>query len=688
MGCDCDRYVEVWNLVFTQFDSDGKGAYTPLDHPNIDTGMGLERRACVMQGVENLFLEDTVQNIMKHICEITGVKYGDDPKKDVTLRVITDHIRSTTFMIGDGVMPSNEGRGYVLRRLLRRAARHGRILGVHRPFLYEVCSTVIRENECAYPELREKEEFITKLVRFEEENFAKTIDQGMSLLRDILDDNDTGVISGEDAFKLNDTFGFPIDLTREIAAEKGVAVDADRFTQLLAEQKKRARNARKNAGADAWISDAAELSNIKKTEFLGYRQYSNAAKIVALVKNGERTQAVYEGDEAVIILDATSFYAESGGQVGDTGTVFSKDSSADVADTTKDAGGIIFHKAMIKKGMLSVGDEVTAQIDVRRREDIMRNHTGAHLLQAALRQVLGTHVEQAGQLVTQEKLRFDFTHFSALTAEELVSVEDLVNEKIFAAIPVISDEMPIEEARKLGAMALFGEKYGDIVRVVQAGDFSREFCGGTHVDNTSKLGLFHIRTESSAAAGVRRIEAFTGRGVLRYIGNAMGMVMETAANLKISNPWELVQGSAKVAETLHEKDRKIAELSSKLTASVMGDIEKSQKDARGVSVFTGTLVDASVDSMRDICDRITDKYSCGAVVLVSKNGGKATFAAACSKEAVKRGVKAGAVAKSVAQITGGNGGGKPEMAMAGAKDLSKIPEAMSKVYDIVADMVE
>ncbi len=688
VGCDCDRYVEVWNLVFTQFDSDGKGAYTPLDHPNIDTGMGLERLACVMQGVDNLFLVDTVQNIMKHICEITAGKYGDDPNLDGSLRVITDHIRSTTFMIGDGVMPSNEGRGYVLRRLLRRAARHGRILGVHRPFLYEVCSTVIRENECAYPELREKEEFITKLVRFEEENFAKTIDQGMSLLRDILDENDTGVISGEDAFKLNDTYGFPIDLTREIAEEKGMTVDSDRFVQLLAEQKKRARNARKNAGADAWISDAADLSDVKKTEFLGYKQYSNTAKVIALVKDGERVQAVYEGDEVIIILDATSFYAESGGQVGDTGTVYSKDSTADIVNTTKDAGGIIFHDAVIKKGMLSVGDDVTAHIDELRREDIMRNHTGAHLLQAALRQVLGTHVEQAGQLVTQEKLRFDFTHFSALTADELLRVEELVNEKIFAAIPVTGDEMPIEDARKLGAMALFGEKYGDIVRVVQAGDFSREFCGGTHVDNTSRLGLFHIRTESSAAAGVRRIEAFTGRGVLRYIEHAMCMIVYSSENLKISNPWELVQGSAKVAESIREKDRKIAELSGKLISSVVEDIEKSQDEVGGISVFSASLADTPADSLRDICDRITSKHRCCTVVLVSKNGGKATFAAACSKDAVKRGVKAGAVAKAVAQITGGNGGGKPEMAMAGAKDMSKIDEAMSKVNDIVAGMTE
>ncbi len=687
VGCDCDRYVEVWNLVFTQFDSDGKGTYTPLDHPNIDTGMGLERLACVMQGVDNLFLVDTVQNIMKHISEITGVKYGEDEKKDISLRVITDHIRSTTFMISDGVMPSNEGRGYVLRRLLRRAARHGRILGVNEPFLYKVCSTVIKENEGAYPELREKEEFITKLIKVEEENFNKTVEQGMNLLKNIMDSADEKVISGEDAFKLSDTFGFPIDLTKEIAADSGFSVDEDKFRELLTEQKKRARAARKNAGADAWVSDSTDISDVAATQFTGYTELASDAKVCAVVKDKQRADAAYEGDEAVLILDRTPFYAESGGQVGDTGVISCGDFTAEIVNTKKNNNGIIFHEAKIIKGMASTGAAVKAEVHAARRESIMRNHTAAHLLQAALREVLGTHVQQAGQLVTDDKLRFDFTHFSAMTPEELKSVEKLVNEKILEAIEVTSTEMPIEEARKLGAMALFGEKYGDIVRVVKASDFSVEFCGGTHVNNTSKLGLFHIRSEASAAAGVRRIEAVTGMGVLDYLDSVVAIIHEAAQTLKTPNPWELAKGAEKTMETIREKDRKIEELENKLASGMVDRITASEKVEKGVSVFTGALEDANADLLRGVCDKITSKYAASVVVLAGKSGGKGTFAVACSKEAVKAGVKAGAVAKAVAQLTGGNGGGKPEMAMAGAKDASKIDEALSQAFGIVAAML-
>ncbi len=687
VGCDCDRYVEVWNLVFTQFDSDGKGTYTPLDHPNIDTGMGLERLACVMQGVDNLFLVDTVQNIMKHISEITGVKYGAGEKSDISLRVITDHIRSTTFMISDGVMPSNEGKGYVLRRLLRRAARHGRMLGVHEPFLYKVCSTVIKENEGAYPELREKEEFITKLIKTEEENFSRTIEQGMSMLEKLLDFADKKTISGDDAFKLSDTYGFPIDLTKEIAADKGFEVDEERFRELLAIQKNNARNARKNAGADAWISDSTDLSDIAKTEFTGYGCFANDAKVLAVVKDGERVNAAYEGDEVIIIVDKTPFYAESGGQTGDTGVIECGDFTAEVQNTTKNNNGIIFHTAKITKGMASVGADVSAKVDAVRRSDIMRNHTAAHLLQAALRDVLGTHVQQAGQLVTDDKLRFDFTHFSAMTAEELVKVEKLVNAKILEGIEVVSREMPIEEARKLGAMALFGEKYGDVVRVVSAGDFSVEFCGGTHVDNTSKLGLFHIRSEASAAAGVRRIEAVTGQGVLAYLGNAMAIIGQAAEKLKVANPWDLVAGCEKAAETIREKDRKIEELNNKLADGMISGIIASEKNVNGTSVFTGKLDDVSADMLRGICDKITSKYENSVVVLAGVGGGKGTFCAACTKAAVKSGVKAGMVAKAVAQVTGGNGGGKPEMAMAGAKDIAKVDEALAQAYGIVEGMM-
>ncbi len=687
VGCDCDRYVEVWNLVFTQFDSDGKGTYTPLDHPNIDTGMGLERLACVMQGVDNLFLVDTVQNIMKHISEITGVTYGSGEKSDISLRVITDHIRSTTFMISDGVMPSNEGKGYVLRRLLRRAARHGRMLGVHEPFLYKVCATVIKENEGAYPELKEKEEFITKLIKTEEENFSRTIEQGMSLLEKLMDSADKMSISGDDAFKLSDTYGFPIDLTKEIAADKGFTVDEERFRDLLAIQKKTARDARKNAGADAWISDSTDLSDIAKTEFTGYTDFANGARVLAVIKDGERVSAAYEGDEVIIILDKTPFYAESGGQCGDTGMITCDDFTAQVHNTTKNNNAIIFHTAKIISGMASVGTDVRAEINIIRRNDIMRNHTAAHLLQAALREVLGTHVQQAGQLVTDDKLRFDFTHFSAMTAEELLKVEQLVNAKILDGIDVTSREMPIDEARKLGAMALFGEKYGDVVRVVSVSDFSIEFCGGTHVNNTSKLGLFHIRSEASAAAGVRRIEAVTGHGVLSYLGNAMAIIGQAAQKLKIANPWDLVSGCEKAAEIIREKDKKIEELNNKLANGMISGIIASEKNINGTSVFTGRLEDVSADMLRGICDKITSKYENSVIVLAGVGGGKGTFCTACTKTAVKSGIKAGAVAKAVAQVTGGNGGGKPEMAMAGAKDITKVDEALAQAYGIVEGML-
>ena len=437
VGCECDRFVEVWNLVFTQFDNDGKGNYTPLEHPNIDTGMGLERLACVIQGVDNLFLVDTVQNIMKHISKITGVNYGDGEKSDVSLRVITDHIRSTTFMIGDGVMPSNEGKGYVLRRLLRRAARHGRLLGYHEPFLYKVCDTVINENLKAYPELDEKREFITKVIRVEEESFAKTIDQGFKMLQNIMEQSEIRTISGEDAFKLNDTYGFPIDLTREILAEKGIEVDVERFQELLKEQKKRSRDARKNAGADAWISDSTDLSDVEKTKFVGYTDLECEAKIAAIVKDGERVETAGEGESVVLVLDKTPFYAESGGQVGDTGVITADSAQIEVDNTTKDASGNIYiHSCLVKDGGITVGETVKAAVDKKRRENIMRNHTAAHLLQSALRQVLGNHVQQAGQLVTDNYVRFDFTHFEALTAKELIEVQDLVNEKILGGIEV------------------------------------------------------------------------------------------------------------------------------------------------------------------------------------------------------------------------------------------------------------
>ncbi len=687
VGCECDRFVEVWNLVFTQFESDGKGTYTPLDHPNIDTGMGLERLACVMQGVDNLFLVDTVQNIMKHISSVVGVEYGKDDKSDISLRVITDHIRSTTFMIGDGVMPSNEGRGYVLRRLLRRAARHGRLLGYNKPFLYEICSTVIKENESAYPELKEKEEFITKLIRVEEENFAKTIEQGFQMLDSIITKGDVKVLSGEDTFKLNDTFGFPVDLTREILAEKGIEVDTERFYELLAEQKKRSRDARKNAGADAWVSDSVDLSDIEPTEFVGYTDYSCDAKIKALIVNGEREVAASEGDKVIVVLNKTPFYAESGGQVGDTGAIIIGETEVEITNTTKDPAGIYMHAGVVKKGSFATDDCAVASIDADRRQAIMRNHTAAHLLQAALRQVLGNHVEQAGQLVNDVAVRFDFTHFSALTAEELVKVEEIVNKNIFDAVDVITREMPIAEAKEMGAMALFGEKYGDVVRVVNAQGVSIELCGGTHVDNTSKLGLFKIRSEGSVAAGVRRIEARTGDGVLEMINSLTELIAKSCQALKIGNMKDLSAGCEKLTEELKAREKRIAELEQEIAASKVSSLLDTAVEVKDVKVLTEALKDADADMLRNMATLLTDKDKSAVVLLAGVNGEKITFCAACGKDAIAKGIKAGNIVKGAAVIAGGNGGGKPDLAMAGGKDASKVQEALASVLPAVEEIL-
>ncbi len=688
VGCECDRYVEFWNVVFSQFDSDGKGNYPPMEHPNIDTGMGLERLACIMQGVDNLFLVDTVQNIMKHISRIAGVEYGENEKTDVSLRVITDHIRSTTFMIGDGVMPSNEGRGYVLRRLLRRAARHGRLLGINRPFLAEVCDTVIEENKSAYPELLEKRDFIKKLIRVEEESFAKTIDQGLQLLNTLIDSDDKKVLSGADAFKLNDTYGFPIDLTKEIIAERGMTVDEEEFKRLLLEQRERARAARKNAGADAWKSDSVDLSDIAATSFVGYDTMNALGKVLAIVKNGERVTNASAGDEIVLILDTTPFYAESGGQAGDVGVMESADAMLDVIGTTKNHAGIFLHNAVVKAGMVSCGDELEGKVDFVLRNSTMRNHTAAHLLQAALRKVLGTHVEQAGQLVNAEHVRFDFTHFSALTQEELAKVEALVNEEILLARPVIVKEMPIEEAKKLGAMALFGEKYGDVVRVVRVDDFSIEFCGGTHVDNTAKLGLFKIITETSVASGVRRIEAVTGINTLRLLESNLETIREASAALKLNNPNELVRKCSAMAAELKEKDRTIEQLNAQLAASKIEGLFAGAKLVGGVRVITAAFSDTSPNALRTMCDRVREQAPNCVAVFAAVNEGKLTFAATVGKDAQQLGAHAGNVVREVAKLTGGNGGGRPDSAMAGGKDLTKVDEALAAVQGIVSDMLQ
>jgi len=687
-GCDCDRFVEVWNNVFTQFDSDGQGNYAPLDHPNIDTGMGLERLACVMQGVENLFLVDTVQNIMKHISSIADVQYGAGEKTDISLRVITDHIRSTTFMIGDGVMPSNSGRGYVLRRLLRRAARHGRLLGINRTFLAEVCDTVIAENAFAYPELVDKKDFIKKIISVEEESFARTIDQGMQVLEGFVAAHEGDTLSGEDAFKLHDTFGFPIDLTVEILADKGLKVDVDAFQAIYKEHILENKKRHKKSDANAWAGDAETYAGIPATEFIGYAKDKGDATVLAIVKEGERVESAAKGDEVIVVLDKTPFYAESGGQCGDTGVIKCGTAKLDVTDTTKNASGIFLHRAVVAKGELSEGAIVKTAIDSERRLAIRRNHTAAHLLQAALRKVLGTHVEQAGQMVNDKEVRFDFTHFAALSAEELTAVENLVNEQILNAVTVVNKEMPIEEAKKMGAMALFGEKYGDVVRVVKVGKFSVELCGGTHIANTARLGLFKIKSETSVASGVRRIEGVTGANVLSMLRDNIDTINSAAAAMKLGNPAELVRRSAQLVADIKDRDRQIEQLGSKLAGMQTESMMSGAVEVKGVSVITAKLSGVSADDLRTMGDKVKDKNACSVAVFASVNGEKASLFACAGKDAIAKGANAGAIVKAVAQLTGGNGGGKPDAAMAGAKDISKIDEALAAVTGILSDMLK
>lgn len=691
VGCDCDRYVEFWNLVFTQFDNDGNNNYTRLKSCNIDTGMGLERLACIMQGVDNLFEVDTVQNIMKHIMEIAGVKYHEDEKKDVSLRVITDHIRSTTFMIGDGVMPSNEGRGYVLRRLLRRAARHGRLLGIDGTFLYKVCETVIKENATAYPNLVEKHDLIVKVIKAEEESFNKTIDTGLNLLENIIAQSDSKVLSGADAFKLQDTFGFPIDLTKELLEERGMSVDIDEYDRLYAQSRAAARAARKDAGTQAWKDSNISFKDVDATEFVGYTDYSCDAEIKAIVTNGERDEFATSDSEVVIVLNKTPFYGESGGQAGDTGVIKTDNATLEVTATGKTPDGVVLHIARFISGdSIALGDKVHAQIDVEKREATRRNHTAAHLLQAALRKHLGSHVEQAGQLVNSEEMRFDFTHFSALSGDELKAIEREVNEVILKGIPVETREMPIEEAKKLGAMALFGEKYGDVVRVVSAGDFSVELCGGTHADNTAKLGLFKIVSESSVAAGIRRITAVTGFGVLKHIENDERIMQSAAAAMKLGNVAELDKRAATLSAEVKAKDRELAELRSEISALKAGSLMDSARQVGGVRLITAEVEVSNPGELRSMCDTARDNGADIVAVFagVNKEKGTLNFACACGADAIKLGAHAGNIVRETAKIAGGSGGGKPDSAMAGAKDTSKADEALAAVDSIVSAMLK
>ncbi len=688
VGCDCDRFIEVWNLVFTQFENDGNNNYTRLAHPNIDTGMGLERLACVMQDVDNLFEVDTVQNIMKHIISIAGINYHDDAQKDISLRVITDHIRSTTFMVGDGVLPSNSGRGYVLRRLLRRAARHGRLIGIDRPFLAEVCETVIKENANAYPNLVEKQDYIKKVISMEEDSFYKTIDSGLGLLNEMMAKSECGVLSGEDAFKLQDTYGFPIDLTKEIVSEKNMTVDEEKFRTLVEEARMKAKSVKRDGADTDWRNSGVSFKDIEKTEFTGYCENNTEATVVALVADGERSDFV-EGGEAVVVLDRTSFYAESGGQVGDTGVITIGESTFEVTGTTKDADGVVLHRGVLSGDGIKVGDKAVASYCECKRKSIMRNHTAAHLLQAALREVLGTHVEQAGQLVDENEVRFDFTHFAGLTADELKKVEDLINGVILEAIPVMSKEMPIDEAKAMGAMALFGEKYGDVVRVVKAGDFSTELCGGTHVANTGNIGLFRIVNESSVAAGVRRICGVTGKNVIRYIDSKLELIGDTAAALKVANANDIASKAQSVMADLKTKEKEIEKLSGVLANIKTEAMLSNATEIGGVMLVTAFLDDTTPDELRNMCDLVKSKGDnyVGVIAGVQKARGTGNICTCCGKAAVALGAHAGNLAREIAKKAGGNGGGKPDSAMAGAKDISALPAAVEAAKEILTAML-
>ena len=690
VGCDCDRYVEVWNLVFSQFDSDGNGHYTEMENKNIDTGMGLERLACVMQGVDNLFEVDTVQNIMNHVCRIANVKYHTDEKTDVALRVITDHIRSTTFMVGDGVMPSNEGRGYVLRRLLRRAARFGRILGVKDAFLYQVCETVIAENKTAYPELEEKKNYICKVIKNEEESFAKTVDNGFALLTEVLDAlaaNGGKVVAGEDVFKLSDTYGFPIDLTLEIAAERGFEIDRTRYDELVKEQRQKAREDHLAKAGSSWADNSVKL-DAAATVFTGYTDFTAETKVVAIIKGQESVDVISEGEQGIIVLETTPFYAESGGQVGDTGVLSTPSSTFSVQTTNKNEDGHYLHIGTMEEGELRVGDTVSADIDADARKAVMRNHTSAHLLQAALREVLGDHVHQAGQLVNAEQCRFDFSHFAALTAEEIERVEAIVNEKILSAIPVTMQEMAIEEAKNLGAMALFGEKYGDVVRVVSAGDFSVEFCGGTHISNTANIGLFRIVSESSVASGVRRIEAVTGTGVLKLLASYKNSMNAAAKALKLSNAADVAEKCVQLSAELKEKDRQIETLNQRISDMKMSAIFDNAKLVNGVKVVAAVMAGTTAQMLRKMGDNIKGMEEPIVAVLAGEADGKGNLVAACSKAAQAQGAHAGKIVQQAAALTGGKGGGRPDSAMAGVGDTAKIQDALNAVEGIVAEMIQ
>ena len=691
VGCDCDRYMEIWNLVFSQFDADGKGHYERLARPNIDTGMGLERLACVMQNVGNLFEVDTVQSVLHHVEHIAGKTYGENAKDDISIRVITDHIRSCTFMVSDGILPSNEGRGYVLRRLLRRAARHGRMLGISRPFLVELVETVIQSSESAYPELREHDAYIKKVIGTEEANFARTIDAGMNILNNMIDGLEKAhqhLLKGLDVFKLNDTFGFPLDLTKEIAAEQGIEIDEDGFHAEMKKQKERARAERLKKNISGWSEDLFGGLTVEPTVFTGYETLNDTGVVVALSDEETLTDAIATDEEAkdgvLVVLDKTPFYAEMGGQVADNGLLTGPECSLRVLDVKKTPKGYYVHTCVLESGIVKVGDHLNAQVDKEYRMSVCRNHTATHLLQAALREVLGDHVHQAGSYQDAEITHFDFTHFSAVTPEELARVQKIVNDKIYESMNVTVKEMPIEEAKKLGAMALFGEKYGKVVRVVDIEGWSTEFCGGTHVKNTAQIGGFKIVSESSVAAGIRRIEAVTGRNLLVRANLQEAMLHTVANTLKANNITSLpIRAEAVMAEN-KAMSKELEEIKAKVAASKVSSLFDNAEEVSGVKIASAYFTGTTGDTLRGMCDSIRDKAVNPCVaVLVGKTDDKITMAVTVNKLAQEKGLKAGVLVKEISAIAGGKGGGKPDFAMAGLKDETKIDEALAAVGAVV-----
>ena len=686
VGCDCDRYMEVWNVVFSQFDNDGHGNYSELKQKNIDTGMGLERLAVVCQGVDSLFDVDTVMNITHKVSEITGAHYGDSHQTDVSLRVITDHIRASVMMISDGILPSNEGRGYVLRRLLRRAARHGKLLGVNEPFLYQVVDMVVHENECQYPELREKQAYITRVIRNEEENFAKTIDAGMHIFSDLLAEHQAKgerVFSGADAFKLYDTYGFPIDLTREMVQEQDMTVDEDAFQELMEQQRVRARKAREALGDLAWAGVDLGLDTTP-TKFTGYDHTVDQGTILAIVCDGEVCSEIDEGKQGVLVLDCTPFYAEMGGQVADNGVIETDGALFQVTDVQKDKAGKFLHHGVMHSGRLQVEQTVTARIDTDRRKAIMRAHSATHLLQAALREVLGNHVHQAGSLVEPDRLRFDLTHFSAITPEELERVNEIVGDWILDGMDVNVSEMSMEQAKASGATALFSEKYGDRVRVVNMGGKSVELCGGTHVDNTAKIGPFRITGESSVASGVRRVEAITGKAYLREM-ETVNRRMYAAAEVLHAKPADLIAKAKGFTAELKEARQNVERMKEKILHSDVDRFLYASKNIGGIKVITTTRTDLEAGDLRKLGDFLRDKDPDTVAVLATATESKVTFVAVCGKNAVARGIRAGDLVRAVSAVTGGKGGGKPDSAMGGGSEVLKIDDALAIVDDFVAE---